>query len=173
MLLGCLEVLRGPIPGAAVDINWIRWGINSSLSLHSKIDGFWFLHTCCAVKELWVSPKCSSGRTACAGRHISGSFVKRKKNCCNEFEQWKKNWAKFDELAWTLLTVQLLIYGWANFQVFSLDAQHRGPQFSDVTVTWNMEVAVCLFISSPAWHFHGLICFNPREAVGASDSWSH
>lgn len=27
-----------------------------------------------------------------------------------------------------------------------------------------MEAAGHLFISSSAWHFHGLICFNPRES---------
>lgn len=41
---------------AAVDINWIGVGINSSLFLWRKIDGFWVLHMCCAVKELSVSP---------------------------------------------------------------------------------------------------------------------
>lgn len=30
--------------------------------------------------------------------------------------------ARFDTLVWTLLTVIPLIYDWANFQVFSLDA---------------------------------------------------
>lgn len=34
----------------------------------------------------------------------------------------KKKPARFDKLVWTLLTVKLLIYDWANFQVFSLDA---------------------------------------------------
>lgn len=24
------------------------------------------------------------------GKHISGSCVERKKNCCNEFKRWKK-----------------------------------------------------------------------------------
>lgn len=32
------------------------------------------------------------------GKHISGSLVERKKNCCNEFKQWKKKQPRFDEL---------------------------------------------------------------------------
>lgn len=33
-----------------------------------------------------------------------------------------KKQARFDKLVWTLLTVKPLIYDWANFEVFSLDA---------------------------------------------------
>lgn len=32
------------------------------------------------------------------GKHISGSLVERKKNCCNEFKRWKKKPARFDKL---------------------------------------------------------------------------
>lgn len=32
------------------------------------------------------------------GKYISGSPVERKKNCCNEFEQWKKKQGRFDKL---------------------------------------------------------------------------
>lgn len=34
----------------------------------------------------------------CTWKHISGRLVERKKNCCNEFKQWKKKQARVDKL---------------------------------------------------------------------------
>lgn len=58
------------------------------------------------------------------GNTFSGSVMERKKNCYNVFKERRreKKPARFDKLVWTLFTVIPLIYDWANFQVFSLDA---------------------------------------------------
>lgn len=125
----CLAVARKPRGSSVFTLVW-RGGQKDVDNYYpaSAWRSCWMLihrkihQLCCVIKELGVYLKCSSRSAACAGKRMSGSLVKRKKKCCNEFNQWKKNRAWFDKLTWTLLTVKLLIYGWANAQVFSLDA---------------------------------------------------
>lgn len=70
---------------------------------------------------------------------------------------------RFDKLVWTLSTVKPLIYDWANFGVFGLDAAHTGRSSPGWLVHEMWRRAPYLFISLPAWHFPGPVCFNPRE----------
>lgn len=125
MLIWCLEVVQSPIPWQQpVELNWTCVGINSSLFFFfcaGKLMDFG-LSTCDVHLKAFSFQNYLFTVLRRTGKHISGGLVERKKNCCNEFKRRKKKQAKFDKLVWTLLTVKPLIYDWANFQVFSLDA---------------------------------------------------
>lgn len=93
MLIWCLEVLQSPIPWQQpMEINCPWVGINSSPFLCRGIDGFWCKHTWCRLQlQAFTFQNYPFRVLSGTGKHISGSLVERKKNCCNEFKRWKKS----------------------------------------------------------------------------------